>query len=346
MDVLKSRRVSWQLQDIDTTIASELMRIDGVSECDRNDPLRVFLYAKGIVKDLDPIDRKRSFDELLNPTNDLFSEIKQKYLARCKERLSSIVLKCEGGKESIPKSENQFDRFVRLNPQWGAGKSFVSFRDDARYRDKPQVYAERVQLSGLCHMHAPVIMQHYLVALQSSERVEMLDMATYMKKYMSAEDLQQRIWQDQGGSSVAFLRHILSPPVPKLHPRDAVDEMESYLRSFGPGLVSCFQVDYEFESQLSEHIGPRPQRDILGLHAMVLVGARKLGDQYRYLLQNWWASKPFVEVDGEYLSSCGAFVYFVETPQYKIYSSFPTSNLAHVECDVFFDAQESYQLEN
>jgi len=34
---------------------------------------------------------------------------------------------------------------------------------------------------------------------------------------------------------------------------------------------------------------------------MVLVGARKEGESIRYLFQNWWKKKPFVEVDVEYL---------------------------------------------
>ena len=43
--------------------------------------------------------------------------------------------------------------------------------------------------------------------------------------------------------------------------------------------------------------------DSTGLHAMVLVGVRKNGNGPRYLLQNWWSKKPFVEVDADYLKS-------------------------------------------
>jgi hypothetical protein len=47
-------------------------------------------------------------------------------------------------------------------------------------------------------------------------------------------------------------------------------------------------------------------------HAMVLIGMRKTKTgQYYFLLQNWWESKPFVEVSSEYIAYCGGIVSFV-----------------------------------
>jgi hypothetical protein len=49
-----------------------------------------------------------------------------------------------------------------------------------------------------------------------------------------------------------------------------------------------------------------------------VVGHRKEVNDDRYLLQNWWNSKPFVEVDAQYLESCGAVIHFVKTPQHAM----------------------------
>jgi hypothetical protein len=49
---------------------------------------------------------------------------------------------------------------------------------------------------------------------------------------------------------------------------------------------------------------------------MVMIGDRVAVDTGKtfFLLQNWWKTKQFVEVDEDYyLKSCGAAVYFVET---------------------------------
>lgn len=45
---------------------------------------------------------------------------------------------------------------------------------------------------------------------------------------------------------------------------------------------------------------------------MVLIGMRKTKEgQYYFLLQNWWESKPFLEVSSEYIAYCGAHIHFV-----------------------------------
>jgi hypothetical protein len=46
-------------------------------------------------------------------------------------------------------------------------------------------------------------------------------------------------------------------------------------------------------------------------HAMVLIGARKTAsNEYFFLLQDWWKSRYFVEVSGEYLALCEARIIF------------------------------------
>jgi hypothetical protein len=67
------------------------------------------------------------------------------------------------------------------------------------------------------------------------------------------------------------------------------------------------------------------------MHAMILIGYRYENHEVRYLIQNWWKMKPFVEVDVSYLHSCHAITHFVETPQYEI-GNFQTNFHDHVEC--------------
>lgn len=57
---------------------------------------------------------------------------------------------------------------------------------------------------------------------------------------------------------------------------------------------------------------------------MALVGCRTQHDQFFFLLQNWWKSKQFIEVDAVYLKACSAFVTFVTTRQTDIPASFVT----------------------
>lgn len=70
-------------------------------------------------------------------------------------------------------------------------------------------------------------------------------------------------------------------------------------------------------------------------------GYRQLPDgQFRYLIQNWWNKKPFVEVDTAYLKSCDAIIHFVETAQTTI-GQYATNMHDHVECEML-DAPENF----
>jgi hypothetical protein len=57
-------------------------------------------------------------------------------------------------------------------------------------------------------MHAGVVMQHYLVAMNNDKAVPMLNTAEYLKQHMSAKDLYAHIWNNQGGASFEFFREI------------------------------------------------------------------------------------------------------------------------------------------
>jgi hypothetical protein len=189
--VIEKRRDSWKLSDDDANSAMALMAGDGLTDEQMKDDLRVFLYAKGIMRDKSKTVRKEEFDNLLNPDGAMVSDEACKKLISARERLRRIVEKGEVGKNFDEKA-SLFDAFVAKHPEWSSETSLVVFRDHELLKGKPHAYVERVQLSGLCYMHAPVILQHYLVAMFSHDSVPMLDMAIYLKKHMSAKLLVRR----------------------------------------------------------------------------------------------------------------------------------------------------------
>jgi hypothetical protein len=215
--------------------------------------------------------------------------------------------------------------------------------DNLLYPDKADVSEEaRFQLSGLCFMHAPIDLHHYLVAMHSNDRIPMLDMGFYLKRHMPAESLEDRIWRGLGGDSEAFLRQILlKQPAPSLLTRCGSDEMESYLKSFGPALISRFSVEEAFDSEEWQHLGPATTAKT-GKHAIVLVGVRKECGSTRYLVQNWW-EKAFVEMDGAYLDAREALINFVQTPSTAM-GSYLTNAHNHVKCEML-DAQQTFNSE-
>lgn len=342
VSLIEKRRDCWNLSNENVNSALALMKVDKLTEEQMKDELRVFLYAKGIMEDKSKRNRKEEFDNLLYPDKADVSEEARLKLRLARERLERIVSKGEEGSFIDPKS-NMFTDFVAEHPEWGPKTNFVVFRDHALLKDKPHVYVQRFQLSGLCFMHAPIALQHYLVAMHSTDRVPMLDMGFYLKRHMSAESLEDRIWRGRGGDSEAFLRQILlKQPAPNLLTRRGSDEMESYLKSFGPALISRFSVEEAFDSEEWQHLGPATTATT-GKHAMVLVGVRKECGSTRYLVQNWWEKKAFVEMDGAYLEAREALINFVQTPQTAM-GSYLTNAHNHVKCEML-DAQETFNSE-
>uniref|UniRef100_A0A0G4IC69 Glycosyl transferase CAP10 domain-containing protein n=1 Tax=Chromera velia CCMP2878 TaxID=1169474 RepID=A0A0G4IC69_9ALVE len=291
-------------------------------------PALGFLYAKGLWADYRPKRRSNFVRSVLE-----FPEGNEEF-----ERLNRIVTKGEES-SAVSSPNRQFDNFVARHPVWGdPKKSWIAFRDDPALKDK---YVERVQKSGLCCMHGPVVVQHYAVARQSppGQRVPMLDMAKFLRRHRGAKVLQKHILFDEGGSSIDFLKEILMS-------KSKVDENVSWkvepeylcesLQEHGPALVSQFKVHEDFNNlSTARHLGtPAPERPDDGLHAMAFVGYRWEAEQLRFLLQNWSPQKPFIEVDLEYLSSCSARLAFVRTPQTEIPKTFETDDAAHVELEV------------
>jgi hypothetical protein len=69
------------------------------------------------------------------------------------------------------------------------------------------VVVQRAQVSGSCFLHAPIVMQHYLVAMHrgqnnSQDDVNMVDLTKYVREKLSAELLEDYIIKDRGTMKV------------------------------------------------------------------------------------------------------------------------------------------------
>lgn len=155
------------------------------------------------------------------------------------------------------------------------------------------VLTQRLQKSNLCYMHACVIVQYYAIwhtRLRADPSATcdhgVLDAACYMGRYFSAEQLEQHVFENKGGSSRGFLKKILQPN--SIVTASGEAEINASLLSHGPGLVSGFEVHSDFQEQCVHHHHGAPSGSHIGAHAMVLVAARTddSGQQF-YLLQNW-----------------------------------------------------------
>jgi len=170
-------------------------------------------------------------------------------------------------------------------------------------------------------MHAPVIVQHYRLA-NDHENIPMLDIKEFVRNCFSAHQLEQHIFNDEGGDSRHFLESILQPD--SIVISSSPDSHVRYFTLYGVGLASQFKVHDDFYNPNIHRHNGHPSGDYKGLHAMALVGHRTdAAGKVFYLLQNWWKHKQFVEVDEEYLENSGATIYFIKTPQTEIPTNFP-----------------------
>ena len=343
MDIFTPFAEEWKLNDSDIKTAAQLFAQDYGKKRKRGattpSKLLLFLYAKGILAAKSSVVRKAEFEELLaaETTNSM----------KALERLTIIVEKGETTPTRLKMEiDSVFDDFVTTHKEWKEKDSFVVFRDHQDLKGKSHALVERIQNSGLCYMHACVVVQHYLVAMNNAKEVPMLNMAEYLKKFMPGESLYQHIWNDKGGDSFDFLKRILKKK-PKsrniLHCSNMndFDSMDVYLDSYGPGLVSGFAVAKDFISTDWQHLGDYEVEQFEGRHAMVLVGYRVVGGKKRYLLQNWWKDKPYVEVDVDYLLSSDATIHFILEEQLEM-GDYPTNLDTLVECESGIDASENF----
>jgi len=266
------------------------------------------------------------FDYLQNPAKAEPQELKEYYLKAQNRLLHLFDPTRATSKDEVPSDVHKFtqDEFPGYDPE------------DVFFLKHPKSQAQRLQLSGLCYMHAPAVVQHYKIA--DNHKVPMLDIKEFIHTNFDAVQLEKHIFDDEGGDSRGFLQKILQPKSIVVSSR--IGNIADDFAQYGVGLVSQFQVFGDFYDNLTvrNHYGS-PFGTYKGLHAMALVGHRNANGKRYYLLQNWWKTKQFVEIDEDYLKKSGATIYFVETPQIEIPTNFPRVDGRYFELEAIDKAE-------
>jgi len=268
----------------------------------------VFLCTKGVFSDL-PQRQNMEFSFLRSPSSAPLSS--QKHYRNAQARLLRLITQPEENHTNIlPSDVHTF-----------TAQEFPGYNnDDVYFLKYPGKLVQRHQLSGLCYMHAPAVVQHYKLD-STRNNLPMIDLLQIVRDNFTSLELGKHIFNDEGGSSKEFLEYILEPN--SVIVVSSIMGSADFFDKYGVGLVSGFQVHADFyNGSVHRHYG-KPWGNFIGSHAMALVGHRKdkNGTQF-FLLQNWWKSKQFVELDESYLENCGASVYFVKTPQTTIPGNF------------------------
>ena len=248
--------------------------------------------------------------------------------------------------DTVPLDVISWNESMRLlPPEWSdPRKSFVFHRDDpdvAEY-NKEKLLLQRVQDKSLCHMHAPAVMQHYLISKYSRKKIQpaILNMARYVREALCDQHFRDYVLRGEGTGSQTVLQRLLEPlseldlvkyrridaatlsarcpAVPALLDRFAVcddfgaeDGRLVYdlarcnlsIPDTGPVCVGCEHLDAR-EEEVLLYAGVEHDRCAeFRYHAMLIVGVRAQGAARRFLVQNWWRRLQFLEISADYLET-------------------------------------------
>eukprot|EP01127_Copromyxa_protea_P011325 TRINITY_DN283_c0_g1_i4.p1 TRINITY_DN283_c0_g1~~TRINITY_DN283_c0_g1_i4.p1 ORF type:complete len:320 (+),score=49.60 TRINITY_DN283_c0_g1_i4:181-1140(+) len=264
-----------------------------------------FLEQKGVLATSSL--RGTIFSLLRDPSLSANSEERRRYEAARERLLRLISTEEETHSDVVPSglhlwNETEFPGYKK---------------EDVFFLKHPAALSQRYQLSGLCYMHGPAMVQHYALA-HNNHSVPMIDLLKFIKEHFTAKQLEKHIFDNEGGDSSTFLKSILQPNTTLISTGDPILNF----RDFGPALVAKFEVHKDFMKASVHHHYGKPKGEFVGHHAMAMVGHRFDNDTSYFLLQNWWEKKQFVEVDADYLEASGAYFTFIKTPQTSIPDKF------------------------
>jgi hypothetical protein len=108
---------------------------------------------------------------------------------------------------------------------------------------------------------------------------------------------------------------------------DSAMHLEAVLREHGPVLLSIRVTEDLLADDLVSYVGTKHTMavDWLGaplLHDVVVVGVRAVspgGGTKRFLVQSWWETKQFLEVDVVYLRLCGAKATYIKSRDFMVW---------------------------
>jgi hypothetical protein len=158
---------------------------------------------------------------------------------------------------------------------------------------------------------------------------------TWVCERFDGKALRRQVFDDIGDDSRMYLRPLLLENSCLIGAMGMPEFYGEYLQRYGPALVSEFEVHDDFsDDSVHHHYGSTTGKS-MGMHAMVMVGARKDATHgWCFLLQNWWKNKQFDEVNETYLQRSRALVFFIKTPQDRMNTSLPTVEGCWCECDL------------
>eukprot|EP00047_Mylnosiga_fluctuans_P024368 m.159724 g.159724 ORF g.159724 m.159724 type:complete len:463 (+) comp9842_c0_seq2:195-1583(+) len=205
-----------------------------------------------------------------------------------------------------------------------------------------------VQLSGNCFVHAPVVLQHYLVVKGSGHADHTkVAVSKYLQDNLVGSHLKEYL-QGKGGRSKAVLVDIarldsrdllrISVSANRFYQRSDAVRIEQHLRDYGPALIAAFAVDSNFLEATQATATFRDKdfnydaTNASGLHAMVLLGIRPdVQEGHMCLVQNWHTGMELVEMSLPYLAAAGCELVFVEKPLTAIPAVLPQITAAFTE---------------
>lgn len=218
---------------------------------------------------------------------------------------------------SIVTSEVPFDmsfaNYIQSNPLWDQSEcSFVFFRDHPKIQKTPPVLIQRKQLSGNCYIHGPIVALYYIRRMHDIE-ADAIDIRTFILRDLDKDHLAKLITHVGGGSSRQIFQNLIGPNATLIVTgfSSIQNDIKNHLIKYGPGLVTGFQIEKSFQTDIGYHHGSF-SGDVIGSHSMVVIGFRHDEEtkQQFILLQNWWGRKQFVECDTDYFAASGATILF------------------------------------
>jgi hypothetical protein len=204
----------------------------------------------------------------------------------------------------------------------------------------------RLQTSGICSLHAPVVVQHYLQSLRIVRgkaegepcNHKMLDISDFLRTKLPREQQKRYVATGTCGiTSLDFFKAItgleshhlesiqlpMKSESPFLFRKDVDSLLTSYNHLKAPALVSSFRIEQAFhdfdilegevEKQNFRAYAASQEKRGLVLHSMVMLGMHKddSSSTVWILLQNFWKDRYFRLVSAEYLASCNPTIHFV-----------------------------------
>ena len=276
--------------------------------------LAVFFRVKGIGDNV--------LGNLLTKQDD---EIKEKTRLKQLERAKNLIavgdikhIFLSNGNEK--KCISSLEDIIHILSGWKEGVTVFNMQEQLG-DIKGHTFKQRVQKSGLCYMHAVVVYLYYAVRRNNKQWNEVIDMSEMIKTKFSWEEISDYILNDCGGSTYELLRTFARSieandrssymPVMSISPSRATEEL---FIQYGPFVLSGFKVynDFSSRNEVSYTDDSFPEGELIGLHAMLVIGIRTSSDgNHMFLVQNWWEEKQIVEMSSKYLENHNASFLFL-----------------------------------